>query len=473
MNRFLSIIYLYHKASWQKLMLVIAAIPLGFLAIGLWNVGVPSQENAWMLIEQAFDGLLPVIILIAVLMMGLLTVANTLNGRKDLKATHATVGFTLRRMHTSPTGAYVSVFLYYFMVILMIWAAAILSFLIIGKVALFVAGGEQMQTSLALGMLRTDIGHVLLPFAHPLGMVFNLAVMAALAGECARSCYLTWHNGSPSAGAALIAVAMFYVWTCDPDNTFILLATLLLVLYGGLSMGDVIFREKRPKGDPFKVNKYAGVMDMNSTDFDEELYLEVNSPVEVFDSNDEAGYLTKYGRATGDAGKIRFRKWNPFWLRRRFMPLGSNLEKANTFFGLCIFLGFGEHLLFFGRYQMQMNAIESTMKGATIDAGLKMPYFWELEEHTYYGYLLAVILVLVMQVYWNWAYYNKETKSVYVMKRLPNRKEYPRTIWVSPVIQAVLIVLLAVAHTLIDFCLYLTTPDLALHADYLTHIFPF
>ena len=155
------------------------------------------------------------------------------------------------------------------------------------------------------------------------------------------------------------------------------------------------------------------------------------------------------------------------------MPLGSNLEKANTFLGLCIFFGFAEHLLFFGKYQMQMKAIENSMKGATIDSGMKMPYFCELQEHTFYGYLLAIALVLIMQGYWNWAYYNKETKSVYVMKRLPNRKEYPRTIWVSPVIQAVLIALLAVAHTLIDLCLYMTTPDLALHGDYLTQIFSF
>ncbi|MBR5488834.1 MAG: hypothetical protein IKV72_03945, partial [Firmicutes bacterium] len=81
--------------------------------------------------------------------------------------------------------------------------------------------------------------------------------------------------------------------------------------------------------------------------------------------------------------------------------------------------------------------------------------------------------VLAMQIYWNWAYYNKETKSVYVMKRLPNRKEYPRTIWISPVIEALLILLFMAAHTLIDIGLYMTTPDLALHADYLSKMLPF
>lgn len=452
MNRFLSIIYLYNKATWQKIILVMALIPLGFSAASLWGGDIAA-----------------VLIFIGVLILGLLTVATTLNGKKDLKATNATIGFTMRRMHTSPTGAYFAVFLYYLGIIVIIWAAAVLTFLLLARFGLSSVGADDIKVGIALELLRTQIGHALLPVAHPQVLLFNLIACIALAGECARSCYLSWHNGSPSAGAALIAVALFYVWACNPDNTFILLATLVVVLYGGLSIGDVIFREKRPKGDPFKVNKYAGVMDMNSTDFDEELYLEVNSPVEVFDPEGEAGYLSKYGR--GNASRLQ--KWNPFWLRRRFMPLGSNLEKANTFFGSCIFIGFAEHLLFFGKYQMQLKEIEAGMKGATIDSGLKMPYFWDLMDHTYYGYLLAAVLVLAMQIYWNWAYYNKETKSVYVMKRLPNRKEYPRTIWISPVIEALLILLFMAAHTLVDIGLYMTTPDLALHADYLSKMLPF
>ena len=103
-----------------------------------------------------------------------------------------------------------------------------------------------------------------------------------------------------------------------------------------------------------------------------------------------------------------------------------------------------------------------------------MPYFWELQEHTYYGYILGILLVLIVQTYWNYAYYNKETKSVYVMKRLPDRKEYSRTIWVTPVIEAVFIAVIMVVHTMLDLCLYaFVTPDIALYPDYLSHILPF
>ena len=165
---------------------------------------------------------------------------------------------------------------------------------------------------------------------------------------------------------------------------------------------------------------------------------------------------------------------NPLWLRRRYMPLGINLEKANVLLGVCIIIGICEHLLFFGRYLMQLNVISSSINGITIDAGVKMPYFWDLQQHTYYGYIVAILMVLFIQAYWNYAYYNKETKSVYVMKRLPDRKEYSRTIWAAPVIEALCIAVIMLFHTVIDFCLYaVVTPEIALYPDYLAQILPF
>ena len=79
MNRFLSIIYLYHKASWQRLILVMACIPSGFLIICFCNVGILTRSDGWMLLEHAFKGLFPVLLLVGVLILGLLAVANTLN----------------------------------------------------------------------------------------------------------------------------------------------------------------------------------------------------------------------------------------------------------------------------------------------------------------------------------------------------------------------------------------------------------
>lgn len=63
---------------------------------------------------------------------------------------------------------------------------------------------------------------------------------------------------------------------------------------------------------------------------------------------------------------------------------------------------------------------------------------------------------------------------MYVMKRLPDRKEYQRTIWISPVIEALSIAGIMVAHTVIDLLMYaVATPEIALYPDYLSHILPF
>ena len=221
------------------------------------------------------------------------------------------------------------------------------------------AGATGIDTKLALGLLRTEIGHVLIPIAHPTIIIFNIVAALALAGECARSCYFGWHNGRQSAGVALVIVPMFLIWTYLSENSYILMAILLLIFYAAFSFGDVISREKRPKGDPFMVNKYIGIMDLDSTEFDDSIRLEVNSAAETYDPS----LLKRYGRGTEHGMRNGLKKLNPVWLRRRFMPLGSNLERANFFFGVCIFIGIAEHLLFFGRYLMQLDLIKNSIKG--------------------------------------------------------------------------------------------------------------
>lgn len=470
MNKYLSLIFLYNRAGYKKLLLLVGAIPLSFLAIFLLRIGNPYEASSYMLMERAFGGVWVVLLFIAVNLMGLMTVVNSLNGKKALKATHATIGYTMRRLNLSPISSFLTIFFYYLVMILIFWGVAIASLYAIGKMGLTMAGAADISTKLALGLLRTEIGHALIPIAHPTIILFNIIAVLALAGECARSCYFGWHNGKQSAGVALVIAPMFLIWTYLSENSYILMAILLLTFYAAFSFGDVISREKRPKGDPFMVNKYIGIMDMDSTEFDDNVRLEVTNAAETYDPS----LLQRYGRSSENSEKKGLKKLNPVWLRRRFMPLGINLERTNFFFGVCILIGIAEHLLFFGRYLMQLDVIKESIKGVTIDSSVRMPYFWDLQENAYYGYIAAILLMIFLQAYWNYEYYNKETKSVYVMKRLPNRKEYPRTIWVTPVIQALFIAMIMVLHTAVDFAVYvLGTPEIALQPDYLSHILPF
>lgn len=475
MNKYLSLVFLYNRAGYKKLLLLVSAIPLGFLAVFLFQIGNPYDAETQMLMERAFTGLLPVLLFIGVNLLGLLTVINGLNGRKALKATHATTGYTIRRLRMSPISSYLTMFGYYLAVILIFWGVAIASIYAIGKIGLTMAGASGIDIKLALGILRTDIGHALIPIADPTVMAFNIVAMLALAGECAKSCYLSWHNGRPSAGVILVIVPMVLVWLNLLENTYIYLAIVMVILYGVFSFGDVISREKRPKGDPFKANKYAGIMDLDSDEFDESDYApQVNSPVEMDGNSSQSALEQIYGISSKAGRRKGLSRLNLIGLRRRFMPIGINLERANTLFGAWIFIGIAEHMIFLFRYITQLNLVKESMKGLSIASGVRMPYFWQLQEHTYYGYILGILIVFSVQAYWNYEYYNKKTKSVYVMKRLPDQKEYGRTIWAAPAIQALFIAALMVLHTAIDIGVYIVgTPEVAFYADYLSHIVPF
>ena len=475
MNKYLSLIFLYNRASYKKILVIVGAIPLCFLAIFLLRIGNPYEAGSYMLMERGFGGVWAVLFFVAINLMGLISVANALNGRKAMKATHSTTGYTMRRLCLSPISAYLTVFIYYLLMILIFWGVAIASLYTIGKVGLIMAGATSIDIKFALGLLRTDIGHALIPIANPTLIAFNVVFVLALAGECAKSCYLSWHNGRPSFGVMLVLVPMYLVWTNALEGLSLFMAIVIITCYTVVSFGDVISREKRPKGDPFKANQYAGVMDMGTFEFNDSSYApEANAPVESELLPVETSFLQKYGRTVENGQRKGLRRISLGRLRRRFMPLGINLEKANTLFGAGILLGIVEHLIFFFRYITQLNVIQSSIKGITIVSGVKMPYFCDLQAHTYYGYIAAILLVLFLQAYWNYAYYNKKTKSIYVMKRLPNRKEYTRTIWVAPMLQALAIALIMVLHTLIDLCVYaLATPEIALHSDYLSYILPF
>ena len=99
-----------------------------------------------------------------------------------------------------------------------------------------------------------------------------------------------------------------------------------------------------------------GITDLDSMDFDDTVYLEVNSPVEAFgDVSQGVSFLERYGRGsescedgkTGEQSvKHKVKSKNLFRYRRRLMPLGINLERANMLFGAGICIGIAEHLVF-------------------------------------------------------------------------------------------------------------------------------
>ena len=295
MDKYLSLVYLYNRAGYRKLLIIFLVIPICYLLIFLIRTGNPSDANPFMLMERGFGGVPGILTLIAAVLLVYSAIIDSINGKKALKASHATTGYTIRRICISPISSYFIMFAYSLIMILIIWAIAISSLYVIGRISLTMAGAEEIEVKIALGLLRTKTGAALIPIANPVLIAFDIVAVIALAGECARSCYLGWHNGSPSAGVILIAVLMFIVWSFDLNTGYTLLLIIVAMLYAMFSIGDVIFREKRPKGDPFRVNKYSGIIDMDSDDFEEDVFLEVNKANEAYEAwSEETSVLNKY-----------------------------------------------------------------------------------------------------------------------------------------------------------------------------------
>ena len=82
MNKNLSLIFLYNKAAYKRLILVFMAIPILFASLFLIKTGGISHMDSFMLMERGFGGIWAVLALILANVIASVTVANSLNDKK-------------------------------------------------------------------------------------------------------------------------------------------------------------------------------------------------------------------------------------------------------------------------------------------------------------------------------------------------------------------------------------------------------
>jgi len=138
--------------------------------------------------------------------------------------------------------------------------------------------------------------------------------------------------------------------------------------------------------------------------------------------------------------EARKRRWCDFWDRvwekaAHAAPPGFDLEKAKLFY----LIGVGiAGLVMFVTFIMRWNEAYGDLfeyareyGGRVLREGALLPGFWYLIQTTEksFWYLTAFILSAVVG---NYSCYYKGSKSIYVMKRLPNRLEIHRRAWTLP-----------------------------------------
>lgn len=151
------------------------------------------------------------------------------------------------------------------------------------------------------------------------------------------------------------------------------------------------------------------------------------------------------------------------WMARR-LPPGVDAPKFETglMVGLVASLLF--HVQFILRYGSAHNDLYTYYQGNIKRLnGTMMPAFREILGTSLYGFFVAALamIVVAIQLY---ATHFQGSKSIYTMRRLPERRELWRRVLTMPVLAAIGYLLLAFVLRCLDFTIYmLLTPDQCLY----------
>lgn len=97
--------------------------------------------------------------------------------------------------------------------------------------------------------------------------------------------------------------------------------------------------------------------------------------------------------------------------------------------------------------------------------GVKIQSFYTFNE-IFYSMFLILSIVMLGHIVYNYAYYHKGSKSIYLMKRLPNGFEMHRRALTVPLLSVAATAAIAIISIFIYFIIYvLATPKICLPHD--------
>lgn len=145
---------------------------------------------------------------------------------------------------------------------------------------------------------------------------------------------------------------------------------------------------------------------------------------------------------------------------RKYAPLGIDLSKEMTIFALAMIAAFIYSLIYIGRYLTNRNQLYEIVgtKKVLID-GAKMPSFDILFDGSLLGFVLVGIVMVGLVVY-HYYYHRMDSKSIYLMKRLPNKWELHKRCLSLPIVGIVISIITMVLLWAVYFGIYmLFTPQ--------------
>ncbi len=139
----------------------------------------------------------------------------------------------------------------------------------------------------------------------------------------------------------------------------------------------------------------------------------------------------------------------------KLIPPGINIAReVRTLIGGAV-IAFLYSLGFFFRYSDAYHELFDYVGGKRVLLeGAQMRSFGALWGNSHYGFYILALLSLAFIIY-HYAYFYQGSKSIYLMKRLPNRLERHYRCITLPVLYAIASVLLSVAVMLLYLAFYL------------------
>lgn len=150
----------------------------------------------------------------------------------------------------------------------------------------------------------------------------------------------------------------------------------------------------------------------------------------------------------------------------RFAPPGFNVNAEIHFFIIGMASSLILSLTFIPGYIANRKSLYITFSSEKIlMGGAKMADFSELLGFTLYGFLILAICMLGMIIF-HYIYHYKDSKSIYLMKRLPNPSELHKRCLVLPITAFFICIVSAIVMLLVYFCIYMTfTPEQCITPD--------
>jgi len=145
----------------------------------------------------------------------------------------------------------------------------------------------------------------------------------------------------------------------------------------------------------------------------------------------------------------------------RLSPPGMDISPQKRYFIFAAIISFVWSLYFCVMCSAAFRDLFYYERGVRValKENAKMPAFWELYGRSWLGFVFFAVCALGFVIY-NYAYYKQGSKSVYLMRRLPQKWEMHLRALFFPVLIMLALLLIGLAVTLIYFGLYLlVTPD--------------